>query len=71
MEIIFTLCRETAKSAKFIALKIFVLYGSRDFSPDTSCWAQRGYFVIAEPFCYILIEALMTVTSSYNPVYVW
>ena len=26
MEIIFALCRETAKSAKFIALEIFALY---------------------------------------------
>ena len=41
------------------------------FSPDTSRWAQRGYCVIAERFCYILIEAMMTVTSSYNSVYVW
>ena len=27
-EIIFTHCRETAKSTKFIALEIFTLYGS-------------------------------------------
>ena len=65
MEIIFALCREKAKSAKFIALKIFALYGSlANLTQDTSLDIRNQLDLVKYKYPYLARD--MTVEMAYK-----
>ena len=54
MEIIFALCRDKAKSAKFIALEIFVLYSSpANLTQDTSLDIRNQLGLVKYKYPYL------------------